>query len=66
MYVYVCAHMYAGDRELWVCVFAIIWDRTEYKQISVVESYFLVEPDMAERVDGVTGFLKGTSEAASL
>lgn len=66
MYVYVCAHMYAGDRELWVCVFAIIWDRTEYKQISVVESNFLVEPDMAERVDGVTGFLKGTSEAASL
>lgn len=48
MYVYVCAHMYAGDRELWVCVFAIIWDRTEYKQISVVESNFLVEPDMAE------------------
>lgn len=63
----VCAHMYAGDRELWVCVFAVnTTDITEYQQISVVESYFLVGPDMAERVDGVTGFLKGTSEAVSL
>lgn len=66
VYMYVCAHMYAGDRELWVCVFAVIWDRTEYQQISVVESYILVGPDVAEWVDGVTGFLKGMSEAASL
>lgn len=62
----VSAHMYAGNRELWVCVFAVkTIDRTEYQQISVVESYFLVGSDMAEWVDGVTGFLKGTSEAAS-
>lgn len=37
MYVCVCAHMYAGDRELWVCVFAVnTIDITEYQQISVV------------------------------
>lgn len=44
MYVCLHAHMYAGDKELRVCVFLVNWNKTEHQQISLLESYFLVGP----------------------